>query len=188
MSNDTDQRWKSLLLIVAALAVLVGASIGAVVLSSGLGRRPTSLPAASGRSSLAVLNFENRTGQPRYDRYAADAAELLIAGLARPDATLNLVGAERLLDELQAMKRSFDSLDHAAALQLARRCGARYMLRGELLAASRDIILKSEVTEVNSGRLASSRQVAGLNDQNLLEKIDELSRLVREDLSEIGRR
>jgi len=182
MSTDAHQGWKSLLLIVAALALLVGASIGAVVLFSGWGRRPASLPAASGRPSLAVLNFENRTGQPRYDRYGADAAELLIADLARPDANLELVGPERLLDELQAMKRSVDSLDRPAALQLARRCGARYMLRGELLAASRDIILKAEVTEVDSGRPVSSRQVAGLNDQNLLEKIGELSRLVREDL------
>jgi len=182
MSNDADQGWKSLLLIVAALALLIGASIGAVVLFSGTGRRPASLPAVSGRPSLAVLNFENRTGQPCYDRYAAEAAELLIADLARPDANLELVGPERLLDELQAMKRSVDSLDRPAALQLARRCGARYMLRGELLAASRDIILKAEVTEVDSGRPVSSRQVAGLNDQNLLEKIGELSRLVREDL------
>lgn len=182
MGNDADHGWKSLLLIVAALAVLVGASVGAVVLFSGWSRRPASLPAASGRPSLAVLNIENRTGQPRYDRYAADAAELLAADLARPDANFELVGPERLLDELQAMKRSVDSLDRPAALQLARRCGARYMLRGKLLASSRDVILKAEVTEVDGGRPLSSRQVAGLNDHNLLEKIGELSRLVREDL------
>ena len=42
MSTDADQGWKSLLLIVAALALLVGASIGAVVLFSGSGRRSPS--------------------------------------------------------------------------------------------------------------------------------------------------
>ena len=56
------------------------------------------------------------------------------------------------------------------------------MLRGELLAASRDIILKAEVTDVDSGRPVSSRQTPGLNDQNLLERVGALGQLVREDL------
>jgi TolB-like protein len=178
--------WKSALLVLAALAVLVGASIGAVFLFSGGGRRPAETAAPSGQPLLAILNFQNRTGQPRYDRYAVSATEALTAALSRPGAPVDLVSTQRLMDELQAVNAkngaSNSALDLSAAIALARRCGARYLLRGELRLLEGELILTSQVIEAPTGRVVFSRQVNGLDDNNLLDKLDELGRLFREDL------
>lgn len=73
--------WKSALLVLAALLVLIGGTIGGVLLFTARGG-PAATPAQSGRPSLAVMNFENRTGDERYDRYGVGATELLTVNLA----------------------------------------------------------------------------------------------------------
>lgn len=80
------------------------------------------------------------------------------------------------------MNRKLSALDRTVATEVARRCNARYMLRGELLMVADSVIAKTEIIEVESGRLVSAQRVLGLNDRNLLDKIDELSRLVGDDL------
>jgi len=173
--------WKSLLLVLAAVVVLVGATVGSVLLFGP--PPPHRRVAVSGRSLLAVMNFENRTGEERYGRYGVGASELLTVELARAaGGRVDLVSSQRLFDVLREMNKQMQALDRTVATEVARRCGARYMLHGELLKLPEAIVLKTELVEVETGRLVSAQRVVGLNDQNLLEKIDELSRLVGEDL------
>jgi len=64
---------------------------------------------------------------------------------------------------------------------VARRAGARYMVRGEILELAGSIIMKTEIVEVDGGRLVAAQRVSGITDANLLDKIDELGRQMRDD-------
>lgn len=173
--------WKSALLVLGAMVLLVAATIGGVLAFSG--KRQQEIPAASltGRPSLAVMNFENHTGDDRFGRYGQGAAELLTVELAHA-GNMDLVSSQRMFDVLRELKKEMPSLDRTVATEIARRCGARLMLHGNVLKVADSVILKAEIIEVQSGRLVSAQRVVGVDDRNLLEKIDELSRLVREDL------
>lgn len=180
--------WKSILLVVVALLLLVGGTIGTVLVFTR-NRRDAAPPAAAaaGRPALAVMNFENRTGDAHYDRYGLGVNELLSVELARGGGTMDLVSSQKVFDVLREMNKQMTTLDRSVATEVARRCAARYMARGEILKPADSVILKAEIVEVETGRLVSAQRVVDVDDKNLLDKIDELSKLMREDLKAVSK-
>ena len=174
--------WQSILLVLAAIVVLVAASVGATVLFGPKAAPSASGAAAAGKPSLAIMNFENRAGEDRFERYGQGATELLTVDLARGVTNVQLVSSQRLFDVLAAMNKQMPRLDRAVATEVARRAGARYMVHGEILSLAGSIIMKTEIIEVESGRLVSAQRINGVTDTNLLDKIDELGLQMREDL------
>jgi len=83
---------------------------------------------------------------------------------------------------LAAMNKQMPKLDRAVATEVARRAGARYMVHDEILSLAGSTIMKTEIIEVESGRLVSAQRINGVTDTNLLDKIDELGRQMRDDL------
>jgi TolB-like protein len=140
---------------------------------------------ASGKAALAIMNFENRAGEDRFERYGQGATELLTVELAHGLTNLDLVSSQRLYDVLAAMNKQMPRLDRAVATEVAHRAGARYMVHGEILNLGASVIMKTEIIEVETGRLVAAERVNGITDTNLLDKIDELSRLMKEDLKEL---
>jgi serine/threonine-protein kinase len=172
--------WKTIALVAGAIVLLVATSIGATVLFSG-GGAAAKTRSGPVRPALAMLNFENRAGQPRFDRYGQGATELLTVDLARALTNVDMVSSQRLFDVLAGMKKGMAQLDRTVATEVARRAGARYMVRGEILELAGSIIMKTEIVEVDGGRLVAAQRVSGITDANLLDKIDELGRQMRDD-------
>ena len=56
------------------------------------------------------------------------------------------------------------------------------MVHGEILKLADSVIMKTEIIDVETGRLVSAQRVVGVDDKNLLDKIDELSRQMLQDM------
>ncbi len=179
---DHPSALRSTLLIVAVVLVVVGLTVGGMLLLSQ--KQPAGQPRpASGRPTVAVLAFENHTGDARFNWYGANAAELLAADLARlPD--VEVISRQRIYDVLREMNlaEKAPALDANAATGVARKSGATLLVRGETLLLSGSITLKAEVVDVATGKLLDAEQVTGVDDQNLLAKVDELGGLIAEKL------
>jgi TolB-like protein len=134
--------------------------------------------AAGTTGGIAVLPFQNRTGDPRYDWYGENTADLLHVVLAQGGG--QVIGKPRLFEVLHELKvegpRSLE--DPTLFSEVARRSGATLLVRGDALRLAGSIILTAEVVDVATGRVIGAERVTGVNEDNMLEKVDELGRLL----------
>jgi tRNA A-37 threonylcarbamoyl transferase component Bud32/TolB-like protein len=177
--------WRSALLVLAGLAVLVGGTVGAILLTHQK-QDTTSSTAAAGRPAVAVVAFENRTGDAKYAWYGSNAAELLAVDLARL-ANVDIISKQRIYEVLQEMrtKDGMPPMEAGVATEVARKVKAGILVRGDTLLLGGKIILKAEVMDVVSGRLMAAERVTDVTEQNVLAKLDELGSLLREKLKTV---
>jgi TolB-like protein len=172
----------SAVLVISAMLVVVSLTVGGVVLMSRK-QAPRSVAATSGRPTVAVMAFENRTGDPRYNWYGSATAELLGVVLAQLP-NLDVISKQRIYDVLRELKVKVEEPAQVAraATEAAKRSGARLMIRGDTLLLSGSVILTAEVVEVGTGRVLGAERVTAVNEENMLERVDELGRLLSERL------
>jgi serine/threonine protein kinase len=174
---------RSAILILVALGTLIGLTVLCVYVLSG--KKTGGAPAAaSGRPTIAVLAFENRTGDPKMNWYGVNAAELLAGELAKLP-NVDVISKQRLYDALKELNKNATAVDQTVATEVAKRSNATLMVRGDTLQFDKDVVLKAEVVEVTSGRLLAAERVTGVTQQNLLSKVDELGSLLREKLKAV---
>ena len=175
---------RSLAIAAGAVIVLVLATIGAVVLLSNK-RDSAAAKALTGKPAVAVLAFENSTGDPKLAWYGKNATELLAVDLTKL-TNVDIISKQRVFDVLKQLKmESMPTLDSQNSTEVARKCGARLMVRGDTLMLAGNIVLKAEISDVADGRLLGAERVTGVTEKNMLEKVDELGGLLRERLKDV---
>jgi TolB-like protein len=178
----------SVVLVVSAMLAVVSLTLGIVALAHKKRAAATATVQASGRPAVAVVPFENGTGEARYNWYAENTADLLRVVVAQL-GNLDVISKQRLYDVLREVRgKTGDAgtLDPSVATEVARRSNARLMIRGEALLVGGSVILTAEVVDVASGRLLGAEKVTGVDEENMLEKVDELGRLLGERLKAIS--
>ena len=139
--------------VVVALAT-VAAFIAWAVLHPPAGRRPT-VAAQGNRQSVAVLQFENITGDRSLDWMQRGSSELLSAALVQ-SPQLDVFDAERL-GELQAAEHLTATAAPGDAF-LARH-GIRRAITGHILRAGRDLRIEGRIVDTQDGRPVHSYTV-----------------------------
>jgi len=174
---------RSAVLILVALGVLVGLTVLSVYVLSG--KKQADAPSAGpARPTVAVLAFENRTGDPKMNWYGVNAAELLAGELAKLP-NVDVISKQRLYDALKELHKDATAVDQTVATEVAKRSNDTLMVRGDTLLLGEDVVMKAEVVEVSSGHLLAAERVTGVTQQNLLSKVDELGNLLREKLKAV---
>ncbi len=175
---------RSLIIAALAVVVLVLATIGGVVLLSNKHDNAATAQAAT-KPAVAVLTFENSTGDAKLAWYGKNAADLLAVDLAKL-TNVDIISKQRVFDVLKQLKmESMPTLDAANATEVAKKSGAKYMVRGDTLMAAGNIVLEAEISEVSSGRLLAAEKVTGVTEKNMLDKADELGGLLRDRLKDV---
>ncbi|HEU4690160.1 MAG TPA: protein kinase, partial [Vicinamibacterales bacterium] len=140
---------------VAAAVVLLAAAIavGAIVQQ----RQGPPSPGAAGRPALAVLPFDDRSGDPASAWLSTGVASMLVTTLAQTPG-LDVIGTERLESSLRDLGR--ESTDRSARHEVARHAGAGALLVGSLFKVGSETRLDAQVHDVETGRVvaASSHQ------------------------------
>jgi TolB-like protein len=174
---------RSAILILVALGTLVGLTLLCVMVLSS--KKQVDGPSAGpARPTVAVLAFENRTGDPKLNWYGVNAAELLAGELAKLP-NVDVISKQRLYDALKELHKDATAIDQTVATEVAKRSNATLMVRGDTLLLGEDVVLKAEVVEVGSGRLLAAERVTGVTQKNLLAKVDELGNLLRDKLKAV---
>ncbi|NIM89848.1 MAG: protein kinase [Candidatus Aminicenantes bacterium] len=156
-------------LIVVALAII------AVVIWQLLPRRKAA-PIPSYEHSVAVISFENQTGEEAYDYLRKAIPNLLITRLEQ-SGYLSVTTWERMYDLLKQMGNAeVEIIDRDLGFELCRTEGVEAIVLGSFVKAGDMFATDVKVLDVESKSLLKSASSKGMGIQSILEsQIDELS-------------
>lgn len=157
----------------AAVIVLAAAAVGLLVLKKGKPAGP------AGRPSVAVITFENQTGDKAYDYLRKAIPNLLITSLEQSHS-LSVVTWERLHDLLKQMGREdVEAIDGDLGFELCRKDGVGTIVTGSFFKAGEMFATDIKVLDVASKRLLKSAGSKGEGPRSILDRqVGDLSRKI----------
>ncbi len=172
---------KKLLIPTVALLVLIiaGVLLLRVIPSKKLGPSLS----ASGRPTLAVLYFENKSGDTKLDNWRDALAELLIADLSQSRYIRVISGDEmytilKRLGLADARKYSSEDIEKIAA-----QTRATHVLRGNFIKAGESFVITASLQKPGAGESERVLRLEARDEKDIIPKVDELTRQVKEGLN-----
>ncbi len=160
------------------------AAIAVVVVALTVGRpwlSKKSIPLVRGKPSLAVMHFENNTGDEGLDHWRKALSDLLIADLGQ-SRFLYVLSSEGLYDILEKLRllpaRSYSSKD---LRDVATRGGVRYVLAGKMTRAGETFRLDATLHDTKAEKIIGSGQVEGEEERSLFVMVDKLTTQIKEN-------
>ncbi|MEE9187386.1 MAG: hypothetical protein V3U10_05035, partial [Bacteroidota bacterium] len=132
--------------------------------------------------SIAILNFENKTGDASLDWLRRGLADMLVAELGQ-SPYLNIVPMKRLSDIAQRLgKETADIGDLAVAQGVARDAQVEMILSGRFYRDGADLRIDSDLRDVGTGQILRRATVRGPGLERIFAMVDELSEELRTNL------
>jgi tetratricopeptide (TPR) repeat protein/predicted Ser/Thr protein kinase len=139
--------------------------------------------AVAKENSIAIMYFENLVDREDNDRLGEIVTNLLITSLSE-SKYLNVVSSQRLYDILKLLgKEGAKAIDKSVATQVAAKAGARWMLLGSILQIEPQVVLTSQLVDVESGKVAASQRITGESGEKVFPIVDRLAAGLKRDLS-----
>jgi eukaryotic-like serine/threonine-protein kinase len=144
-------------------------------------RHAASEPAPGSKPTIAVLYFENISGDPTW---RAGVPELLITSLSQ-STLVNVVSSDSLFSILKRLNlvdaKKYSTEDLA---RVATESGAQYLLTGSVMKAGQSTIITVRLQNASRGETAGApRRVVCNNDEEIAAKLDDLAGQVKGDLN-----
>ncbi len=134
-------------------------------------------------NTFAIMYFENLVDREDKERLGEIVTNLLITGLSESQY-LNVVSSQRLYDILKLLgKEGVKVIDKTVASQVATKAGAKWMLLGSILQIEPQVVLTSQLVEVESGRVLASQRITGEPGEKIFSMVDRLTAEVKKGLS-----
>jgi serine/threonine protein kinase/tetratricopeptide (TPR) repeat protein len=170
-------------LAIPALGIIVLALAAFIALRVLPKKPPVAPSSASGKPSIAVLYFENLTGDPALEAWKTGLAEILIAELSQskfirvldPNKTYGILKKFNLD---QAKKYSREDL-----IKVAKEGGTAYTASGSLMKAGESIIIMLTLQKPRIGEVVDSVKLTCRNESEILPKTDELTAKIKSSLN-----
>ena len=165
-----------------AVAMGMGAAVIALV-SIVLSRDPDPSTATSEKPSIAVLHFENLSGDPELEWLRTGLTEMLVTDLSQ-SPELEVLGTDRLyqiLDDMDRLHRG--PLTPDSVQELARRAAVNAVLRGSFAKAGESIRLSARLEDPHTGKVILSEKAEGMGQESVFRLVDELSDLIKANYS-----
>lgn len=142
-----------------------------------IARRPAAEGGEPQAKPIAVISFENQTGDAAYDYLRKAIPNLLITSLEQ-SSYLRVVTWERMYDLLkQSGKNHTDTIDHDLGFELCRMDGVESIVVGSFVRAGNMFATDAKVIDVETKALLKSATARGEGVDSILQnQIDELSR------------
>ncbi|HEX9941197.1 MAG TPA: protein kinase [Thermoanaerobaculia bacterium] len=179
-----------------AAALMVAALAGAVLLWTGRppqkapesasAAAPAALdspaPTAPARATVAVLHFQNLTGDPKLDWLRTGLTEMLVTDLSQ-SSRLDVLGTDRLyqiLADLGALSNRPTSFD--LVQKVAQRAAVQQVILGSYAQVGGNVRISFQIEDAATGRILGSDRIQGRGDEQLLLLVDELIAAVHRHL------
>jgi serine/threonine protein kinase/tetratricopeptide (TPR) repeat protein len=163
-------------------ATLAGiAAAAAIAAAAGLwwwNRNPPAAP-VSGKPAVAVLYFENNTGDTSLDWMRTGLTDMVVTDLSQ-STDFEVLGTDRLQQILQELKRADDRVIAADVVQeIARRAGVNTVLVGSYIKSGDAIRINARLQNPSTGKVVTSERVEGPGAASLFGLVDELTRRLK---------
>jgi tetratricopeptide (TPR) repeat protein/TolB-like protein/predicted Ser/Thr protein kinase len=169
---------------IAGIALAVVAIAGAWLLWSG--RRGAGGAAPSGKPAVAVLYFENNTGDASLDWMRTGLADMLVTDLSQ-STEFEVLGTDRVHQILQELRRADDQVISADIVKaVADRAAVDTVVLGSYVKAGDVIRINARLQNAMTGRVVTSERVEGPGQASLFSLVDELTRRFKSRLAGLG--
>ncbi len=140
---------------------------------------PESLPPPSGKPSLAILYFENNTGNESLNHWRKALAELLITDLSQ-SKYLSVISGDKIFETLQQLKlENVMSYSSGDLSKVADRLSVQHLLRGGFAKAGDNFRVDITIQKAGSGEHVGSESVEGFGEESFFSMVDELTRRIK---------
>jgi tetratricopeptide (TPR) repeat protein/TolB-like protein len=131
-------------------------------------------------NSIAVITFENQTGDPAYDIFRKSIPNLLITSLENSGFFSLVATRERMQDLLkQAGNTNLEFVDAESGFEACRREGITAIALGSFVKAGDTFVTDVKVLDVATKKLLESASSRGEGEESILRtQIDELTRKI----------
>jgi tetratricopeptide (TPR) repeat protein len=169
------------------LAAVIVLAAAAVVLWRFL-PRPKAPAAPKIENSIAVISFENHTGDKAFDYLQKAIPDLLITSLERQNG-LYVATWERMQDLLEQMgKKNVEVIDKPLGFELCRREGIKAIVLGSYIKAGETFATDVKVLDVDTKKLLRSCSSKGEGVSSIINKqIDELTKEISSGIGQAGK-
>ena len=137
------------------------------------------LPPQTDKPSLAIMYFDNNTGDEGLDHWRKALAELLIADISQ-SKYIEVLSGDRLFNLLRQLNlleaKSYSSED---LQKIAVQGGANHILRGNYTKAGDSFRINVIVQNVSTSDLIGSERVEGEGEKSFFTMVDELTRRIK---------
>jgi len=135
--------------------------------------------ALSDKPSLAIVYFENNTGDKSLDHWRKALSELLIADLTQ-SKHIRVLSSDRLLDVLRELNQiEAISLSSTVLKKVAARGGSSHILRGSYTKAGEQFRINAILHEASTMESIGSDRIEGKGEESFLAMVDELTLKVK---------
>jgi tetratricopeptide (TPR) repeat protein len=144
--------------------------------------RPSTKEAASDtptKRSIAVLYFENNTGDPELDWLRTALTDMLVTDLSQ-SPEIEVLTTDRLYQILRDMNRLDERITSFDVVQeVAERGGVDSVLLGSFVKAGENIRISVRLQEVESGKVLTTEKVEGVGESSIFPMVDDLTRRIK---------
>jgi len=167
-------------LFLPAMAVFAVIIIAVVLLKILPGKKAVLPP--PGKPSLAILYFENNSGDKNLEFWKTGLTELLITKLSQ-SKFINVLSSDSIYSILKKL-----NLDEAKKytkedlITVANEGGATHTISGSIMKAEQNIIITVTLQKPHTGERISSIPVECHGEKEIMTKVDEVARKIKLDL------
>jgi len=170
--------------------VLAGGVLAVALVAAGIlwwtGRRPQPAVNPSGKPAVAVLYFENNTGDASLDWMRTGLTDMMVTDLSQ-STDIEVLGTDRLVQILQELRRAEDRVISADVVQeIASRAAVDNVLVGSYVKAGGTIRISARLQEARTGRIVSAERVEGAGESSVFALVDELTRRFMSKMSDLS--
>jgi eukaryotic-like serine/threonine-protein kinase len=163
-------------------AVLAVAALFAMRWTRG-GAADEAVPARTGKPSVAVLYFENQTGDKSLDWMRTGLTDMMVTDLSQ-SSDIEVLGTDRLYQILEDLHRADDKVISADLVQqIAQRAKVDQVLIGSYVKAGDTIRINARLQEASTGKIVTSERVEGAGESSIFTIVDELTRRIRSQMA-----
>jgi serine/threonine protein kinase/Flp pilus assembly protein TadD len=182
-SKEITVKFRLTKVLVPVSAFIVLALAGLILWRVVQPKKPALAPTASAQPTLAVLYFENKSGDIKLDYLREELAELINIDLSQ-SRFIRVVSSEEIYTILKRLgladARKYSSEDIEKIADQAR---ATHVLRGSYIKAGESFIITAGLQK--PGMIGSSTPIRleASNEKDIIVKVDDLARQVKEGLN-----
>ncbi|MCJ7581710.1 MAG: protein kinase [Candidatus Aminicenantes bacterium] len=141
------------------------------------------VPIPTDKPSLAVLYFENNSGDETLENWRSGLSEMMITDLSQ-SKFLHILSGDRifsLLDNLNLLENEKYSAEDLK--KVASQGGVSHILRGSFITAGEKFIINVSLMRTDTTEVVSSIQEDGLGEISITESIDRITTRIKSDLN-----
>ncbi len=161
----------------ALIAVAAASLLVLVVAAAWRFLLPTPIPAPAQVPSLAVLPFENRTGDSAWDAWKMALPDLMMIDL-RQSKFMDVIKGSALIQAAGALAEA-EKFSPEDLKKIAEKAEVEYALTGSFVRSGDEVIIAALVQNARTGEVVGSPRSTCRTEKDIFTGVDELSRGVK---------